>query len=179
MKESTGPRKRRRSIRLRGFDYGQEGAYFVTICTANRKAYFGSIVNNQVALSPFGNIAKIEWTRTASLRSNVILDEFVVMPDHVHGIVCITENRNHLISTEFTTTAQTLGSVVRGWKSAVTKKVRLLQGDPTFKLWQRGYWEHVVRNERDLEELREYIRMNPLQWRLKQEALREEMVLRS
>src|ERR1044071_8152222 len=88
----------RRSIRLHGYDYAQAGAYFVTICTQNRESFFGTILNGQIQLNALGRIVEEEWLRTAAVRTNVILDAFVVMPKHVHGIIALTDQIDETLS---------------------------------------------------------------------------------
>jgi len=161
----------RHSIRLKGYNYGQPGAYFVTICTHRRECLFGEAVEGEVALSTFGKIVEGEWKISANIRREIELDEFVVMPNHIHGIVSIRDHhpvgatgRSPLHSIHRTLPPKSLGSFIAGFKSSVTKKINHLRGIPGQPVWQRNYYEHVIRNEIDLEETREYIQNNPLKW---------------
>jgi REP element-mobilizing transposase RayT len=152
------PTHQRRSLRLRDYDYASAGAYYVTICTAVRLAVFGQVVGGVMHLSQEGAIAEQEWLRTPLLRPNVELDAFVVMPDHMHMIAVIATHAP-LASTpgSFQSPSQTIGAIVRGFKGAVTKQI----GWP---VWQRNYYDHIVRSDRDLERIRRYIAENPARW---------------
>ena len=161
----------RQSIRLKGYDYSQEGAYLITICVHDRQCLFGDIIEGEMHLSRAGKIVADQWAQTASLRSNIHLDAFVIMPNHIHGIVVITESRNggvcqyaptmhpnepswakkeYTYSNQMQSPSRTIGALVRGFKSAVTKQVNILFGTPGNKLWQRNYWDRIIRNEKEL-----------------------------
>jgi len=166
-------RHRRRSIRLKDYDYAQDGAYFVTVCTDEKRCIFGDIVDGQMRLNSLGCIVRDEWLKTANLRKYVTLDEFIVMPNHMHGIIFIACRGvlQYAPTTriEFRSPAQTIGAIVRGFKSAVTKRINELRGSPGVPIWQRNYYEHVIRNDDDLNEIRYYISDNPLKWHLDKE----------
>lgn len=135
-------RYRQKSRRLQGFDYGSEGAYFVTICCKNRESIFGEVVNGKMILNELGNIVHQEWQKTSDLRKNIAVDTFVVMPNHLHGIlfidhkippstkttpISIETNCNSFLSSKIIQprgTSQTIGSIVRGFKIGVTKYAR-------------------------------------------------------
>jgi REP element-mobilizing transposase RayT len=168
---------RRRSIRLQGYDYSQAGAYFVTLCTQNRECLFGSIVDGEMQLNDVGRAVVHEWANTAKIRNDIELDEWVVMPNHFHGILMITDGGGTGFGTgtaHRTPTVEQFGrpvsgslpTIVRAFKSAVTKRTNELRQSPGATLWQRNYWEHTIRNEIELNHLREYIRNNPAQWEL-------------
>lgn len=178
----------RRSIRLSGYDYSQAGLYFITICTQKRACLFGEIKDGVMELNEIGEIAHTEWNRTPEIRNNVELGDFVIMPNHIHGIIrllgsnvspmppCRGESHspNHLdvprlpimgvCHTPIPTTQNqpTIGSIIRGYKSSVAKQIGLL-GFPG-KLWHRNYYEHIIRNEKSLIKITEYIINNPLNW---------------
>lgn len=158
----------RRSIRLKGYDYAQAGLYFITICCENRICRFGSVGNGEMILNEFGKIARDEWLKTPTLRPNTALHEFVIMPNHIHGIIQIRrgECNSPLIRGEcnspLRSPSQTVGAIVRGYKSAVTKQLRVL--GLTEKLWQRNYWEHIIRNENEYKRIGQYIINNPQKW---------------
>ena len=241
---------RRRSIRLRDYDYSVDGAYFVTICTNDRKCLFGKILNGKMILNDHGKIAAREWLRTEKIRKNIKLDAFTVMPNHIHGIVIIStvgaycntplsicntsrsismcntplpitptsidgtstriigtplpinntpipiappqtgnipppiDNTHNFFDTAsqqientfqcFDNTppqpkplrspANNLGSIIRGYKSTVAKQINVLRDTPGTPIWQRNYYEHIVRDENDMCRIREYIRNNPANW---------------
>ena len=155
----------RRTIRLQGYDYSQAGAYFVTICTQNREYLFGEIVNNEMRLNNVGRVVTDSWVWLAQY-NHVLLDEFVVMPNHVHGIIMITDNCRGSSRTAPTGNRKPLGRLIGAFKTVSTKSINKLCQTPGTKLWQRNYWEHIVRNEPELNRIREYIHNNPVQWGL-------------
>jgi len=174
------PRPHRRSLRLKGFDYAQAGAYFVTMSARNRQCLFGNILDGQVALTRFGEVVREEWVRTATLRSSVTLDTFVVMPNHFHGIIVVTTDdeaiRGRGTARRAPTTERygqpisgSIPTIIRSFKSAVTKRINGMRKTPGSRVWQRNYYEHVLRNERELDRVREYIANNPLRWELDRE----------
>ncbi|HUU12380.1 MAG TPA: transposase [Terriglobia bacterium] len=160
----------RRSIRLKGHDYSQPGAYYLTICTFNRDFLFGDIVSGQMRCNGFGQIAQEEWWRSEKIRRGVEMDAWVVMPNHVHGILMITQ-----ITAGTARRAPTMGrfgrpisgslpTIIGAYKSAVSKRINEIRGTPGGTVWQREYYEHVVRNDDELNRIREYIATNPLRW---------------
>jgi REP element-mobilizing transposase RayT len=159
---SYNPDHHRRSIRLRGHDYAQAGAFFVTLCVQGRICLFGHVADGVVELTDIGRIVAEEWERTPALRPNVELDEFIVMPDHVHGIVIITQRDDGATPPDATNTlrspAHTIGAIMRGFKGAVVRRV----GRP---IWQRNYYEHIIRSEAALDRIRQYIADNPARWK--------------
>jgi putative transposase len=164
--------RRRRSVRLPDFDYGQVGAYFVTLGVQDRKSLFGDVVNDAMRLNELGGIVADEWRRTATMRLNVALDEFVVMPNHFHALLAIESSRRGVLNTpsgKFHSPSQTIGAIVRGFKAATTKKINECRGRVGEVLWQRNFYEHVVRDEAELSRIREYIVNNPAQWALDRE----------
>lgn len=177
-------RHHRRSLRLQGYDYSQAGAYFVTICTQDRECLFGKVVTGQVDLSKIGRLVTDCWHAIPQHFDHVVSDEFVVMPNHIHGIIVIAEDARvgvqyieplqieplqieplhgkpghhayqHVIP-------QSVGSIVRSYKAAVTRFAN--ENERESIIWQRSYYEHVIRHERALNAIREYIRNNPLNW---------------
>ncbi len=167
-------RRNRRSIRLKDYDYAQAGAYFVTICTHNHVCLLGEIVEGEMALNEFGRIVQEEWMKTEQLRPNVSCGKFVVMPKHFHGVLIINYDGRGVLQyartpsapTGFKSPSQTIGAIVRGFKSAVTKQINHLCQTPGQKFWQRNYYEHIIRNEDDFQRINEYIENNPLKWEL-------------
>src|SRR3990167_873930 len=159
----------RRSIRLKEYDYARNGAYFVTVCAYNHQCLFGEIVNGEMQLRKFGQIVYDEWLQTAQLRSNVVLDVFIVMPNHFHTILIINnddDGRGLLpyAPATFRSPSQTVGAIVRGFKSTATKKINEMRNTPGLEVWQRNYYEHIIRNENQRNLIRQYIVNNPLKW---------------
>ena len=168
-------RHQRRSIRLRDYDYSQTGAYFVTICTHNKDCLFGNVVNGEMVLNKYGRIVKEEWIKTSDIRKNVELDVFTIMPNHFHGILVIidkcrgTVHRAPTLEQFAKPTSGSIPTIIRYFKSAVTRHVNELRGMSNTPLWQRNYYEHVIRNEEDLNDIREYIVNNAMKWDLDSE----------
>ena len=176
MNTATSDAHRRRSIRLKHYDYSQAGAYFVTICTHARACVFGDVVDGAMVLNDAGKMAAQCWRAIPEHFPRVALDVFVVMPNHVHGILFIHdapenvgaktfgfgEANNHSLLPHGT--SKTVGAIVRGFKIGVTKWVR--RHTAVCNVWQRNYYEHIIRDEASLLHLREYINNNPLQWEL-------------
>lgn len=167
---------RRRSIRLRGYDYSQAGAYFVTICTQHRECLFGKITDQVMRLNDAGAIAAKCWQGIPLHFPHAALDEWTVMPNHVHGIIVITDTAGRGTACRAPThrapaterfgkpVSGSLPTVVRSYKSAVTRHINILRTTPGNRLWQRNYWDHVIRNETELHRIRQYIRNNPTRW---------------
>ena len=201
----------RHSIRLKGYDYSADGIYFITICTKNRQHLFGHVADGEMVLNETGQIVKSEWLNTVNVRQDeVILHEFVVMPNHFHAIIEISRRRgvsntplshtplshtplsntslshasiSHtpnngvcntmegvcdtmegvcdtvggVCDTPLRSPSKSLGAIVRGFKSAVSKKIGL-------SVWQRNYHEHIIRDSRGFEKISKYIRNNPACW---------------
>ena len=162
----ASPLLRRRSIRLRDHAY-TAGAYFVTICSLERERIFGEVRDGGTILSPTGLIVLEEWTRSASLRKELQLDAFVIMPNHLHGILLIHGDDKELgarrAPLQLKREKRSLGSFVAGFKSVVTARARKELGRG-HTVWQRNYDERVIRNDNDLEMKRQYIANNPARW---------------
>lgn len=178
---STDSDKRRRSVRLRGFDYAYRGFFFVTICTHNKKPTLGKIINYKSQLSAIGKIVEKCWREIPEHFPNVYLDEWVIMPNHLHGIIVIRFPLGYDPANEGTAcraptvvdtvyeefgkpVAGSLPTIVRSFKSAVTKRVNELGRNSNSPFWQRNYFEHVIRNEESLNKIRNYIWENPIHW---------------
>jgi len=217
-------RHHRRSIRLKGYDYSQQGLYFITLCCQNRACLFGEVKDGQMILNDAGKIAEEEWMKTPQIRQNTELGEFVVMPNHFHAILEIkypVEGVLQYAPTElpytpmgesqfaptglqfaqFKSPSQTIGAIIRGFKGATTKRIKELinregnisdkennrdrtgvsryaldkgelQFAPTIAptiipppaIWQRNYWEHIIRNQQEYERIANYIIRNPKKW---------------
>jgi REP element-mobilizing transposase RayT len=171
--EMTLYRKKYRigSIRLKDWDYGSPGYYFVTICTEGRKCFFGKVIEDEMKLSSLGRIASRYWHEIPSHFPYVKLDEYIVMPNHIHGIIIIgdhkiVETQNFVSLPErkgnrFGPQSKNLASIIRGYKIGVKKWSRI--NNIPFS-WQRNYYEHIIRSENELNEIREYILNNPIKW---------------
>ena len=183
------------SIRLKGYDYTQPGAYFVTFCTYQRDEILGEVLRGEMKLSALGKIVQEEWFRTAQIRKEIQLfdDEFMVMPNHGHGIIRIVETEGadgvrpedgvHPINQDargenqdargenqdargasLRRVPRSLGLVMAGFKASVTSRAKRelnITG-----IWQRNYYDHIIRNDRELKNIQWYIRNNPLNWQL-------------
>jgi REP element-mobilizing transposase RayT len=238
-------RHHRRSIRLRGHNYAQAGAYFITICTKNGEHLFGEVIDGVMHLNDAGKIVAEEWSRSPSVRSEIVLEEWVVMPNHLHGIVIIQttdrgDNRGddrqvaasrptdptptdrgcrgdrpvaptsrstdrtptnrgddrQVATSHFTDRTPTdrgcrgdrpvaptsrstvhpsgppsrsIGAMIAGFKSAASKRINEMRGTPGLPVWQRNYYESIIRNTESLDRVRKYIRNNPAKWTLERE----------
>jgi len=184
-------RHARHSIRLQGFDYGRPGAYFITRCVRNRECLLGNVVAQPVGahssapasnvpngtarlkLSAYGRIVVEAWHRSAEIRPEIELDTFVVMPNHIHGIVIIRERRAHrrapLPSDGGHRQPRSLGSFIAGFKNVTTTRINILRGTPGQSFWQRNYYERIIRNEAEWHCIRQYIIANPMQWEMDRE----------
>lgn len=161
-------RHRRRFIRLPDYDYAQTWSYFITVCIQDRDCLFGEVVDGEMRLNEAGVIVHEEWLRTEAIRPEVKLDIFQVMPNHVHGIVFITVGTPGMVGAHgcapLHRAPKSLGSLVAGFKSAATKRINQARGTPGQPVWQRNYYERVIRNERELDAMRQYILDNPAKW---------------
>jgi putative transposase len=163
----------RRSIRMKGYDYSWPGAYFITICTHDRECLFGDVKEGKMCLNEAGDMVERCWLEIPIHFPHVELDTFQVMPNHIHGIIAIArsvgaKNFSPLPilkdskDTPFQSPSRTIGSIVRGFKIGVTGWFR--KNSDIFVIWQRNYHEHIIRNEKSLEHIREYIINNSMHW---------------
>ena len=201
------------SIRLPGYDYPQPGAYFITIVTHNRQCSFGNIIDDEMMLNEFGVLVQNEWLKTGIIRPNINIDAFVIMPNHLHGIIIITDNddghsrdsrdsrrdtlqrvstitdtdtitntdtntdTDTITDTEMGTetdtgtieqfgkpTKNSIPTIVRLFKSTTTKQINQMRQTPMQPLWQRNYFEHVIRDDNELTRIHQYIINNPKRW---------------
>jgi len=168
----------RRSIRIPEYDYSQAGAYFVTICTHRRACLFGRIVRDRMHLSPWGKIVRDEWLRSETLRRTIRLEAYVVMPNHLHGIIVIAaENGSTPVRLQVGAHScapllrkpRSVASFVAQFKASATRRLNMARGTPGAPLWQRNYYEHVLRDADDCEAIRWYIETNPTRWALDEE----------
>jgi REP element-mobilizing transposase RayT len=171
----------RHSVRLTEYNYSMPGAYYITICTHERLCILGEIANDRIILSEWGHIIREEWFRSKEVRKEIELDEFIIMPNHLHGIIIINDNNSngtHDDADKKTVgdlketrnriplyrARRSLGSFISGFKSATTGRINHLQAMSGLKIWQRNYYEHIIRNDHELYHIREYIRCNPVNW---------------
>lgn len=174
----------RRTLRLRDHDYSGGGAYFVTICTHERERLFGDVIEGEMRCNGAGLVVQEEWRLTAALREYVVLDEFIVMPNHFHAVLAIddrrvparrapgndvdiglgTARRAPTLESFAAPVVGSLATVIRSFKSAVTKRIIHLRDNPGAPVWQRNYYERVIRDERELNSIRQYIDDNPAKW---------------
>lgn len=169
----------RQAPRMKGYDYCLAGAYFVTIVSCNRLPLFGNVMDGRMTTNAFGKIAMEEWFKSRSLQPNIRLDqeEFVVMPNHIHGIVHIEDMgglsrgaaslrpyNSHPNGFKINVPAHSLGAIVRAYKSAVTYHTNSTCESRKLRVWQRNYYDHIVRNSAELEKIRNNIETNPANW---------------
>lgn len=189
----------RKSIRLKDYNYSSDGAYFITLVTKNREAFFGEIINGEMILSEIGKIAFNNWSEIDKHFNNVVLDEFVIMPNHVHGVIFLdshyvnsgdvecggvkfyaltTITKNDLTGKKLTNKKDdyfsnlapkknTISSIIRAYKASVTSNCKKNHYH-NFQ-WQRNYYEHIIRNEKALNNIRKYIKENTMKWFLDKE----------
>jgi putative transposase len=145
----------RRSIRLKEYDYSTAGAYFITICTHNREQLFGNIVARIMVLNELGHIIQLHWQKLERHHANLILDRSVIMPNHLHGIIILDSSIED---------SKSISEIVGSFKTFSAReinKIRKLKGVP---VWQRNYYERIIRTEVELDYVRQYIVNNPIDW---------------
>jgi len=161
----------RKSIRLQQYDYTNQGAYYVTICTWNRECILGNVIESSMQLNSFGNLVIQCWQDLPNHYQNIELDEFVIMPNHMHGVIWINgdiswaglkpgglQTRPYI--------QHGLPEIMRALKTFSSRQINQLRQTPGKPVWQRTYFDRVIRNETELYKIREYIRNNPIQWEL-------------
>jgi REP element-mobilizing transposase RayT len=166
----------RRSVRLPAYDYGSMGAYFVTMCTHNRSCLFRTTHDGTMRLSEWGHAVEDCWKSIPAHHRHVMLDAFVVMPNHIHGVLLLGDSpapgaaRRAPTPNAFGPPMRgALSTVLRSFKSASTNDINRIRGTPGAPLWQRSYYEHVIRDEADLFTVRQYIQDNPARWDMDEE----------
>jgi len=181
MPSKFDPKKHHRcSIRLPEYDYAQPGAYYVTIVAWHRECLFGEVVNGEMELAKFGLVAKQQWEKLPKRFPNIELGAFVIMPNHMHGIIVITDgrgtagirndhdvesSRRALTHEQFQKPVKgSVPTIVRSYKSAVAYRINLMRKTQGIPVWQRNYWEHIIRNQQDLQNKTDYIEANPMLW---------------
>ena len=174
----------RRAMRLRGYDYSQPGAYFVSICAQHRKCLFGTIIDGQMRLNEIGEIVVECWNRIPQHFPSVELGEYVIMPNHIHGIIesnIVGTRSPRPIEAEHSTPptvgarsprptgdSPALGKIVAYFKYQSTKHINQHHNTPGTRIWQRNFYDHVIRDDTDLQRICQYIQDNPMKWALDQ-----------
>jgi REP element-mobilizing transposase RayT len=173
--------KERKRLRLKDYDYSQPGAYLVTICTKDREHRFGEIADGEMRANAMAAVVESCWNDLSNHYPNIELDEFVVMPNHVHGIIVILDEpitvgectvgdglRPSPTRPSPTGSSPTkkhpLSEIDRAFKSFSARRINKICNTPGTPVWQRGYYDHIIRNERSLTRIREYITQNPQRW---------------
>ena len=162
----------RRSIRLDGYDYSQAGMYFVTLCTQGRECLFGRVDNGEMTVNEYGRIVSESWNWLVVQYDHVELDAWVVMPNHLHGIIVINHDCRGGSRTAPTNTGKSgptikqkpVGRLIGAFKTVSTKQINQIRNTPGMSVWQRNYWDHIIRDEKSLENIRNYILNNPARW---------------
>ncbi len=156
----------RKNLRLKYYNYSQPGYYFITICTKDKKALFGNIVdcgrgealpNPKVELTKIGQILLEQWQELKNRYNNLVPEQLIIMPNHIHGIIIITAGEGQSPS-------PTLGNIIGTYKSLTTKLANKEEDLSGRILWQRSYYDRVIRNEKELISIRDYINNNPMKW---------------
>ena len=147
----------RRSIRLKGYDYSQPGSYFVTICIWKKECLLGYIYKHKMILNTSGEVVQFNWFNLTKVYPYINLDTFVIMPNHIHGIIEIKDDDKYK-------KRHGLPEIIRGLKTFSARRINQLRKIKGVPVWQRGYYEHIIRNEKSLNNIREYIVNNPLNW---------------
>lgn len=175
MKAYSPKRQARKPIRLKYYDYRSQGYYFITICCKDKQCFFGEVVGREMKLNRVGEVVQQCWENIPIHFPNVILHPFIIMPNHLHGIIEIVganqyspeyndmvQNKGEKDVSPLRGTSQTVGSIVRGFKIGVTKWGR--NNTDINEIWQRNYYEHIIRDEKSYFQIIEYIENNPLKW---------------
>jgi putative transposase len=162
---------RRNTNRIPQHNYSAPGYYFITICTKNRLELFGTVKNGQIVLNDLGNMVNTWWQKTFEKYQNLLNDVYIIMPNHIHGIINIVgagssrpgNNTNNKFNRRGDR-APTIGQIIAYFKYQSTKQINILRNTPGLKIWQRNYYDHIIRNEKSLQKIREYIINNPTTW---------------
>jgi len=144
----------RKTLRLQGYDYSEPGGYFITIAVQGHAYRFGEVKDGEMALSAAGKIVERAWQDLPNHYPNVVLDDYAVMPDHFHGILILTD-----------VSGDGLTETIRAFKSFSARRINLMDGTTGKPVWQRSYFDRILRGERELDAARQYIRANPLRWK--------------
>ena len=164
----------RKSIRLPNYDYTQDGAYFISLVTHNRECLLSDVVDGQLELRTIGKIVNDVWKSIPLHFPQASVDHFVIMPNHIHGIITIVGARHKVSSLRRQAvpllerfgkpTSGSIPTIIRSFKSEATRRVNIMRKSPGVKLWLRNYYEHVIRDEQGFQSIVEYILANPQNW---------------
>ena len=184
MTRDFGLKYGRKSMRLPAYDYTSSGYYFVTICTRDHQCLFGDVVDGKICSNYIGEMINWHWNRIPLHFSNVELDKFTVMPNHLHGIVILVGakhfNKESIVASNNSkknasplrpigTTPKSLSSITQNFKTITSRKYNRMKNTKARKLWQRSFYDRIIRNEKELYNIRKYIINNPLKWALDSE----------
>ncbi len=164
-------KRNRKSMRLKGYDYSQAGLYFINICTKNREHIFGIIENGEIIMNEYRNITCNYWNNIPNHYNNVELGEYIVMPNHFHGIVLLNNKIINKPKQDVSkkdainrTPTVTVGNIVRAFKARCTHTINKMNNNIGISVWQRNYYEHIIRNEKSYHQISEYIKSNSINW---------------
>jgi putative transposase len=146
----------RRSIRLKGYDYSIAGAYFITICTHQREHLFGDIIDGEISVNKLGNIAKLHWQQLQECHSHLKIDEYIVMPNHLHGIIILLDSSIDR--------PKSISEIIRGFKTFSARRINTIRKQRGIPVWQRDYFDRIIRTDEELDNVRRYIINNPQNW---------------
>ena len=162
---------RRRSIRLLGYDYSTPGAYFITACTQNRLLLFGQVVNNKMAANRLGAVVEDCWAKLPDHYDNFALDAFILMPNHVHGVIIIEDETTGVgagfkpaLPAAAASRRHGVPEIVRAFKTFSARRINEIRASASTPIWQRGFYDHVIRGKGELDRVRTYIMDNPRKW---------------
>ena len=160
-----GPAKqRRRAIRLRDYDYTTPGSYFVTITAVDRTCLFGDITDGEMRLNDAGRIVQTVWRELPSHYPHVPPDAYIVMPNHIHGIIVLSDRNDVGAGFKPAPTRHGIPEIVRAFKTFSARRINEMRCTPRVSIWQRNYFEHIIRSEESLNRIRQYILDNPARW---------------
>ncbi len=161
----------RETIRLKNYDYARNGAYFVTICAKEREPLFGEITDGRMIVNPIGEIVESVWNELIDHYGDIALDAFVVMPNHIHGIIVLSDSdwAGFKPAPTIKTKRHGLSEIIRGFKTFSSRSINAYRNTTGAPVWQRNYYERVIRNQTELNQTRQYIMDNPTKWAYDQE----------
>jgi putative transposase len=148
------------SLRLNGFDYKQPSMYYVTICTHNREYIFGEIENSTMALSDLGKVVHSCWVDLPNHYPEIEIKEFVIMPNHIHGIILIKDHNSEINPSNL----YGLTEIIRGFKTFSAKEINAIRKTKGFSVWQRGFHDRIIRGKDELDRIKKYVLDNPKNW---------------
>ncbi len=171
-------RHHRRSIRLKGYDYTSAGAYFITICAYRRDRLFGKVINGEMQLNQIGRTARGHWMKLPKHHRHLTLDEFIIMPDHMHGILILDHDPSSMdlppskgvcaaSPQENRPKRHSISEIIRGFKTFSTRRINQIRQTPGLSVWQRNFYERIIRDTIAMQNIQRYIQANPTAWQQK------------